>query len=118
MEEAEGGGGACWAEVAGRQRAGLLIRAGPCQPTGWGDGPSPGTDWTGSGRAWAGPNWPCFGRANGLRAAWTSITLTHLLLNTSQFLKSSHKRQLISHSLTTKDKEYFSNFTPTIVLRV
>ena len=43
MEKAEGGGGVCWAEVAGRQRAGLLIRAGPCQPTGWGDGPSPGT---------------------------------------------------------------------------
>ena len=43
MEKAEGGGGVCWAEVAGRQRADLLIRAGPCQPTGWGDGPSPGT---------------------------------------------------------------------------
>jgi len=49
------------ARVAAQARARLTGRA------------SPGPVGSGPSRVWAGPNWSCFGRANGLRAVWTSI---------------------------------------------
>ena len=49
------------AGVAAQARARLTGRA------------SPGTVGSGPCRAWTGPNLPCFGQANGLRTAWTTI---------------------------------------------
>jgi len=46
------------------------------------------------------------------------LTLSHLPQKISQFSEDSHKTQLTPHSLTTKDKGYFDNFTPTIGLRI
>ena len=58
-------------EVTGLLGPASRIRAGPCCPPGQCDGPSMMK--IGSCRAWAGPNSPCFGRSNRLRAAWTTI---------------------------------------------